>query len=151
MSLDDQSILARARHGAGRAARAAWNWFAAFRRTRPFWGGLWTVLAGVWLVYSMRFTISLAVTTGWSASAGYLLGGGLVILGLSAWVAPYYKGLAGLLAWCLALLSFVAVNAGGYLIGTLLGVVGASMIWGWGAKAPRKIRRARKDKEGARQ
>lgn len=34
---------------------AAHRWFRAFRRTRPFWGGVWLV-AGGWTV--LRFSLS---------------------------------------------------------------------------------------------
>lgn len=36
------------RFGPGRV-KAAYVWFRAFRRTRPFWGGVWLV-AGGWTV-----------------------------------------------------------------------------------------------------
>lgn len=112
-------------------------WFRAFRRTRPFWGGLWTILAGLWIVRAMNFGIGLAITGGWSYSAGYTLGGALALFGLVAWFAPHYKGLVGLLAFVTALIAFVAANLGGYLVGTVLGIIGGSMIWAWGEKKPR--------------
>ncbi|WP_278258553.1 DUF6114 domain-containing protein [Nocardioides convexus] len=46
--------------------KAAWAWFGAFRRTRPFWGGLWCVAAGAWIIRSMFFSFVLAVSGGWS-------------------------------------------------------------------------------------
>ena len=75
--------------------RAARQWFRAFRRTRPFWGGLWCIAAGAWIVRSMFFSFVLAVSGGWSYSAGYILGGGLVLFGLVAWFAPHYRALVG--------------------------------------------------------
>ena len=35
--------------GARQYLHDAWVWFRAFRRTRPFWGGLWLIVGG-WLV-----------------------------------------------------------------------------------------------------
>lgn len=121
---------------------AAWTWFAAFRRTRPFWGGLWTMLGGLWIVRMMSFDLLLAVSGGWSYSAGYVLGGALVLFGLVAWFAPHYRSLVGVLAFLVALVAFVAANLGGYLVGTVLGIVGGSMIWAWGEKKPKPATRA---------
>lgn len=123
-----------------RAVVSAWRWFAAFRRTRPFWGGLWCLLAGAWMIRSMFFSFVLAVSGGWSYSAGYILGGGLMLFGLVAWFAPHYRGLLGIMAVLLALAAFVAANLGGYLVGSVLGVLGGSMMWAWGEKAPRRPR-----------
>lgn len=124
--------------------KAAWAWFGAFRRTRPFWGGLWCVAAGAWIIRSMFFSFVLAVSGGWSYSAGYILGGGLVLLGLVSWFAPHYRALLGILAVLLALAAFVAANLGGYLVGSVLGILGGSMVWAWGEKAPRRARGGRR-------
>ncbi|MGZ4451797.1 MAG: DUF6114 domain-containing protein [Nocardioides sp.] len=112
------------------------QWFRAFRRTRPFWGGLWTMVAGAEIIKAMSFDIGLALTGGWSYSAGYVMGGGLILFGLVAWFAPHYRGLTGILAFLVALGAFPAANLGGYLFGSVVGVVGASMIWSWGPKKP---------------
>ena len=114
------------------------RWFRAFRRTRPFWGGLWTMVAGAEIIKAMSFEIGLALTGGWSYSAGYVMGGGLILFGLVAWFAPHYRGLAGVLAFLIALGAFPTANLGGYLFGSVVGVVGASMIWSWGPKKPSK-------------
>ena len=125
--------------------------FRAFRRTRPFWGGLWTMLAGIWIIRAMNFGIGMAITGGWNYSAGYTLGGALVLFGATAWVAPHYKSLVGIMAFAVALIAFVAANLGGYLIGTLLGILGGSMIWAWGEKSPKRDRGRRARAKAARQ
>ncbi|UDY23201.1 DUF6114 domain-containing protein [Nocardioides sp. Kera G14] len=116
--------------------------FRAFRRTRPFWGGLWTILAGVWIIRAMSFSIGLALTGGWSYSAGYIMGGGLVLFGLVAWVTPSHRGLAGIAAFLIALGAFPAANLGGYLVGSVAGIIGSSMIWAWGEKRLRSPKSA---------
>lgn len=133
---DTVDVPAAGRRRGDGALGTAWRWFRAFRRTRPFWGGLWTVLAGIWIIRSMDFGLGMAVTGGWSYSAGYTLGGALVLFGLVAWFAPHYRGLVGVLAFAAALIAFVAANLGGYLVGTVLGIIGGSMIWAWGDKKP---------------
>ncbi|HVX52892.1 DUF6114 domain-containing protein [Nocardioides sp.] len=130
------------RGGIGRRALRRLNlgrrWFRAWRRTRPFWGGVWTILAGLEIVKAMSFSIGLALTGGWSYAAGYVMGGGLILFGLVAWFAPTYKGLAGFVAFLVALAAFPTANLGGYLLGSVLGIIGASMIWSWGPKRPSK-------------
>ena len=123
-----------------RGVRAARLWLRAFRRTRPFWGGLWTIAAGLWIIRMMSFDVGLALTGGWSTSAGYVMGGALVLFGLVAWSAPHYRTLCGVVAFLVALGAFPSANLGGYLVGSVLGVIGSSMIWAWGEKKPRRNR-----------
>lgn len=122
--------------------RATWRWFTAYRRTRPFWGGLLMMIGGLEIIQMMSFSLAIAVGGGWNTSAGYILGGGLVIFGLCAWFTPYYSSLVGLLGVLVALAAFVGANLGGLLVGTILGIVGGSMVWAWGEKAPKRVRRA---------
>ena len=126
---------------AAAALATARAWFRAWRRTRPFWGGLWTAAAGLWIIKAMSFSVGLALTGGWSYSAGYVMGGALVMLGLSCWFAPVHQGMAGVLGFLVALGAFPTANLGGYLVGSVLGVIGSSMIWAWGEKRPRKATR----------
>ncbi|HSV38953.1 MAG TPA: DUF6114 domain-containing protein [Nocardioidaceae bacterium] len=120
------------------ALLAALRWFRAFRRTRPFWGGLWLGLGGIWLLTFANMSIGLALGGGWNQSAAYVIGGGMLMFALTAWFAPFYSALVGFTGVLLALAAFVSVNLGGFLIGSLLGIVGGAMVWGWGEKKPRK-------------
>ena len=132
-------------HTTTRAATEARMVFKAFRRTRPFWGGLWTILAGLWIIRVMSFSMVLVLNGGWDYSAGYVLGGALVAFGAMAILAPIYKNLAGIGAFLVAIAAFPAANLGGFLIGSLMGVFGSSLIWSWGEKAPKE--KAAKEKE----
>lgn len=107
-----------------------------FRQTRPFWGGLLLLLAGADIIHFAGAPLSLSMSAGWSANAGYVLGGGLLLFGLASWFSPDYAPLLGLLGVLAALAAFVSANLGGLLIGTLLGIVGGSMVWAWGEKKP---------------
>lgn len=145
MTTDRDDSYDRHEPGLRRAARrilrtlnTARLWFRSWRRTRPFWGGLWTILAGLWIIRAMSFSFGLALTGGWSYSAGYVMGGGLALFGLVAWFAPFYKSLAGVVGFLIALAAFPTANLGGYLIGSVIGIVGASMIWAWGPKKRRR-------------
>ncbi|XIE80850.1 DUF6114 domain-containing protein [Streptomyces sp. SBR177] len=131
----EKAAVAREKAGAAR------RWFRAFRRTRPFWGGLWLV-AGGWTV--LKFSLSsvqLIVSTGFGGVAGYLTGGGMILCGLIPIAAPRQRYTFGLIGAVLAVVSLVVSNLGGFLAGMALGVLGASMTVGWGPKRP--ARRAR--------
>lgn len=117
---------------------AARVWFRAFRRTRPFWGSLWAILGGAWIIKMMDFTFYLVVTGGWSYAAGYVMGGGMALFGLISMVKPEFKNISGLIVFLLALVAFPTANLGGFLVGTILGIIGGSMIWSWGEKKPRR-------------
>ncbi|MEU7296648.1 DUF6114 domain-containing protein [Streptomyces exfoliatus] len=126
--------------------RSAYGWFRAFRRTRPFWGGVWLV-AGGWTV--LKFSLSslqLIVSTGFGGVAGYLVGGGMILCGLVPMALPAQRYTFGLIGVVLAVVSLVVSNLGGFLLGMTLGVLGGSMMVGWGAKRPR--RRAAVEVEG---
>lgn len=134
-----QSPLRSVRHALAEAHRA----FRAFRRTRPFWGALWLALGGLVVVHFARSPLTMVVGGGWSSSAGYILGGAMVMFALVALVAPLYRGLAGITGVLLGLAAFISANLGGFLVGTVLAIVGGSMIWGWGEKKPRRARASR--------
>ncbi|EGD42388.1 putative membrane protein [Nocardioidaceae bacterium Broad-1] len=116
---------------------AARSWFRAWRRTRPFWGALWLIVAGAWIIYWMSFDIGIALTGGWSYSAGYVMGGSLIMFGLVTWLAPHYKSLSGVVGFLIALGAFPTANLGGFVVGSVLGIIGGSMVWSWGEKKPR--------------
>lgn len=134
--------------GAVRALGEARMVFRAFRRTRPFWGGLWAMAAGLWIIRAMNFSVGIALTSDWPYLAGFLVGGGLVLFGLVVLIAPLYRGLMGLLCLLLALLAFPMANLGGYVIGSVVGLFGASMILAWGEKRPRRtVRQSSRSEE----
>jgi len=108
--------------------------FRAFRRTRPFWGGVWMILGGLDIVYWVRNPIGIVLGGGWSTSAGYIVGGSMIVFALVGWFSPHYKGVIGVVGMLLALVAFIAANLGGFLIGSVLGVIGGAMVWGWGPK-----------------
>ncbi|WP_435201240.1 DUF6114 domain-containing protein [Janibacter sp. GS2] len=100
------------------------------RTTRPVLGGLLLVLAGAEIIWIDGRPVAVAMS-GSSGSLPILLGGSLVLFGLLAWVTPLYAPMIGLLAQGAALLSFVAANLGGYVLGSVLGIVGGALVFAW--------------------
>ena len=142
----EKKVLARTVGG----LRATRRWFRDFRRSRPFWGALWLGLGGAAVIHFSRSPLTMVIGGGWNSSAGYILGGAMVMFASVALFAPLYRGLCGLVGVLLGLAAFIAANLGGFLIGTLLAIIGGSMIWGWGEKRPRRSRRRRAAVRGAR-
>src|SRR4051794_25964653 len=111
--------------------------FRAFRRTRPFWGGLW-LLVGGWLVLRLSMVPAhIAVTAGLNGIGGWLTGGGMILCGLAAWGAPSQRYVVGAVGVLLAVTSLIVSNLGGMFIGMLAGIIGGSMTLAWGPKKPK--------------
>jgi Family of unknown function (DUF6114) len=123
---------------------AAVRWFRAFRRTRPFWGGLWLALGGVVVIKLNSYPMGVAMTGGFNRSAGYILGGAMVLFALVALASPLYARLVGVLGVLAAMAAFIGSNFGGFVVGSVLGILGGSMIWGWGELGPSRSRGTRR-------
>ncbi|WP_249346422.1 DUF6114 domain-containing protein [Microbispora sp. H11081] len=113
--------------GPGRAeTRGSW------RRSRPFWGGLLVLVAGLELL-SIPFAthaLPLVIRSG-AIGATYLISLVLVILGLMIWLQPDKRVFLGVVAVLISIASFVYANLGGFLIGMLLGLVGGALAVAW--------------------
>ncbi len=128
-----------ARPAAGAQARAAsaWQAFRAWRRSRPFWGGLLLLLAGIELLaipllsVLAHGSVKVVIYIGVGGVFGVLIGGLLVACGLLIWFHPVQRVFYAIAGVLLAVASFVATNLGGFFFGMLLGVTGASLSFGW--------------------
>ncbi|ROO89902.1 hypothetical protein EDD29_7612 [Actinocorallia herbida] len=105
--------------------------FRQWRRTRPFWGGVFAVLAGLELISIPFAPLALSIHQGMPGVASWLAGALLITGGVLAWVHPVQRHFYGIIAMLAALASFPTSNLGGFLLGLLLGVVGAGMIFAW--------------------
>jgi hypothetical protein len=118
-------------------AASAWQAFRAWRRSRPFWGGLLLLLAGIELIASPLLSVlahgsvKVVIYIGVGGVFGVLIGGLLVACGLLIWFHPVQRVFYAIAGVLLAVASFVATNLGGFFFGMLLGVTGASLSFGW--------------------
>jgi uncharacterized membrane protein HdeD (DUF308 family) len=113
--------------------------FRQWRRSRPFWAGFCTLAAGLLILFppyaSLKFgdiVVSLNTLTGISAM---VIGVLLVCCGLSFWTRQEFRIPAGVVALLLSVAAIVTANLGSFLLGTLLGVVGAALGIAWTPKA----------------
>ncbi|MEV6568731.1 DUF6114 domain-containing protein [Streptomyces kronopolitis] len=107
-----------------------------WRKGRPFWGGLTAVLAGVEICALPLAPLKIMLQQGIAGIPSVLMGLVMVVMGLSAWFAPHYRGMAGVLTVLCAAAALVMSNLGGFLLGTVLGILGGSMIFAWQPAAP---------------
>ncbi|MEW2252604.1 MULTISPECIES: DUF6114 domain-containing protein [unclassified Streptomyces] len=115
--------------------------FRDWRRTRPFWAGLFTLLGGVPIAYFPYATLKLgtmSIAMATTAGAGSLIIGVLLItLGLTMWFQKATRVFAGVAAILLALVSLVVSNIGGFLMGFLLALIGGALAVSWAPAKPR--------------
>ncbi|MCQ4080377.1 DUF6114 domain-containing protein [Streptomyces sp. RB6PN25] len=111
--------------------RSPWRAFRDWRHSRPFWAGLWTLLAGLEILSIPIAPLPLMIHEGVAGVAGGLMGIFMIVLGLSMWAAPNYRAFAGIATLILAIASLVLSNLGGFIIGFLLGIIGGTMAISW--------------------
>ena len=104
--------------------------FTLWRNSRPFWGATLSLLAGLMILYIPIHLFAIAFSPGSYAILGILFGGLILLLSLLAYFYPNLSTLFGILVIFLSVLSIMGA-LGGFLIGTILGIVGGSMLIGW--------------------
>ncbi|MFC5877033.1 DUF6114 domain-containing protein [Streptomyces virginiae] len=102
-----------------------------WRRSRPFWGGLFAILAGAWICVLPLAPLKIMLQQGVAGIPSVLMGIVMVVLGLTAWFSPPQRALAGVLTTLIATAALVLSNLGGFLIGTLLGILGGGLMFAW--------------------
>jgi Family of unknown function (DUF6114) len=112
--------------------REAWRGFGHWRRTRPFWGGLLTALAGVEIFGTTQMSLrGLSFQMGPTGFLSWLVPAILVTCGQLMWFRLQHRILYAVVAAVTALYSLVGVNLGGFFIGLLLGIVGSALGFAW--------------------
>jgi hypothetical protein len=133
-----------------RAAHAFRHW----RKGRPFPAGLLIVLAGVELWLAPLSSIGNIIHEGVGGVSAFFIGALMIMFGLTVWFAPAYRVFAGIASILLGLIALPATNLGGFVIGTLLALIGGGLAVAWtprpGWEAPtRRARRRLHDGEPA--
>ncbi|MFH8785320.1 DUF6114 domain-containing protein [Streptomyces roseoverticillatus] len=119
-----------------RPRRHPWAAWRRWRKARPFWGGLATVLAGAEISVIPLAPLKIMLHQGIAGIPSVLMGLIMVLMGLSAWFAPQYRALAGVVTVMIAAAALVMSNLGGFLFGTILGVIGGGMVFAWQPVVP---------------
>lgn len=109
--------------------------FRSWRSSRPFWAGVLLAMSGVCLLLPTFSTfrvgdllISISTIAGVST---LLLGSLMLVCACTVLLQPAARIPAGVAAMLLALVALPAANFGGFVVGTLLGVVGSAAALAW--------------------
>ena len=122
----------RARLSRGRLAFRHW------RRSRPFWAGVITLLGAAELIVMPGLSIGgLTIHQGIAGIATWLMGLLMSVMALVMWFQPHLRVIAGIATILFALASFLTSNFGGFLLGMLLGLVGGAMAVAWDVTKPK--------------
>ncbi|MGW3042102.1 DUF6114 domain-containing protein, partial [Kitasatospora sp. NPDC001159] len=116
-----------------------------WRGKRPFWGGLLVTLGGAEILFTLWAPLPVLLHIGMAGLAGYLVPVVMVLCGLLILFNPAQRLFYSVLAVLASLASWVTSNLGGFLMGMLLGVVGACLTFGWMPDQP--LRRGRQRRE----
>lgn len=110
----------------------AWRGFRRWRRTRPFWGGLFTALAGLEIFGTTQMSLNgLTFQMGPTGFLSWLIPVILVACGMLLWFSPAQRMFYAIVAGITAVYSLIGVNLGGFFIGLLLGMIGSALGFAW--------------------
>ncbi len=110
----------------------AWRGFRRWRRSRPFWGGLFTALAGLEIFGTTQMSLNgLTFQMGPTGFLSWLIPVILVTCGMLLWFSPAQRMFYAIVAAITAVYSLIGVNLGGFFIGLLLGMVGSALGFAW--------------------
>ncbi|MGC4895167.1 DUF6114 domain-containing protein [Micromonospora sp. DT31] len=119
----------RARPG---TAAQAWRTFRLWRRSRPFWGGLLIILAGVEMFASTHLTLNgLSFHSGATGLLSLLIPAILATCGVLLWFSPAQQLFYAIVAAITSVYSLIGLNLGGFFLGLLLGITGSALAFGW--------------------
>ncbi|WP_436528979.1 DUF6114 domain-containing protein [Actinoplanes sp. HUAS TT8] len=124
-----------ASHRASPGARA-WRGFRGWRRTRPFWGGLFVLLGGAEILFTVWAPLGVVLHVGMQNFIGYLVPYVIILLGVLLWFNPAQRIFYSLIAMICALGSFLTSNMGGFVVGLLFTLVGAALAFAWAPEDP---------------
>ncbi|MBR7834495.1 hypothetical protein KDL01_14565 [Actinospica durhamensis] len=124
--------------------------FRRWRRGRPFIAGICVLLAAVEIPLVTQSAVGKLLSMGIPGVSTLFISVFLAIFAVTIWFFPAYRVFSGIAAIMVALLSLVATNLGGFLLGFLLAMFGGSFAVAWAprtdytADTRRQRRRARR-------
>jgi hypothetical protein len=111
---------------------SAWQRFTAWRRGRPFWGGIVAILAGLEIYATSQQSIGdMEIKIGPGGMASYVIPLMLIVGGCLAWFTPAQRHFYGIIIPAVSVYALLEINFGGWFIGTVLGMVGGALIFAW--------------------
>ncbi|MFJ9949733.1 DUF6114 domain-containing protein [Kitasatospora sp. NPDC091207] len=106
------------------------------------------LLGGAEILFTLKAPLPVILHIGMQGLAGYLVPVVMVICGVLILFNPAQRLFYSVLGVLASLASWLTSNLGGFLIGMMLGVVGACLAFGWLPDQPPRRRRARRAARG---
>jgi len=111
---------------------STWATFTAWRRQRPFVGGILVVLAGVEMFFSGQLDVgTIHVQVGIEGMQAMIIPVIVVLLGILAIAMPAHRIFYGVITLVFSIYSLVGVNLGGFFIGMVLSAIGGILDVAW--------------------
>lgn len=101
-----------------------------WRKKRPLWGSIITILSGLMILYVPLNLYLSTFLPGSIAVIGLLFGGLITLIGVIALFFPNASKILGIFTIFLSILSVIGA-LGGFLFGTIFGIIGGSMLIAW--------------------
>jgi hypothetical protein len=106
--------------------------FRAWRKRRPFVGGVLLALSGIEMFFSSQLDLGkIHVSVGIAGLQSTVIPIALVTLGILAIATPVHRIFYGVIALAIAVYSLIGLNLGGFFVGMLLGAVGGVLVVSW--------------------
>lgn len=138
---------------AGFTMGGLWRAINGWRRSRPFWGCLILALGG-WSVMKpmVGASFQMVVHMGMRGASPYILGGGMIVAALVALFLPAQRHFPAIMALAFSVLSLPFANLGGWIIGMVLGIIGAGLVFAWTPYSDKQLAKfaARDERRAAR-
>lgn len=121
------------------AADTTTNRFTRWRQSRPFVAGLLIMLSGVVIITPAYLTLRVAdiliQISSLSGVSTLLIGILLITAGLMTWFKADVRIFTGVMAIVLGIIALPASNIGGFVLGTLLAIIGGAWALSWSEKS----------------
>jgi Family of unknown function (DUF6114) len=106
--------------------------FRQWRRTRPFWGGLFLLLSGLEYYVSAHMDLMpVKVSFGSEGFLSWVIPLSIVLCGVLTWLTPAQRMFYGIVGAVVAVAGLIGLNLGGFFVGMLLGIAGGALAVAW--------------------
>ena len=104
--------------------------FRKWRKKRPLSGAIITIFSGLMILWVPLNLYLSTFLPGSIAIIGLLFGGMITLIGIVALFFPNASKILGIFTIFLSILSVIGA-LGGFLIGTLFGIIGGALLMAW--------------------
>jgi len=124
---------------ADRPKPSVWRRFRTWRRRRPFWGAVFSILGGAEILFLEAAPFSVVIHFGLVGQLGFAVPILMILCGVLLLFAPQPRAFYASLILLLGLASWVTSNLGGFIFGMVLALIGGGLALAWTAepKPPR--------------